>query len=242
MQAQVQYQKMGMTGTFAHVIRTEGVIGLFRGLLPPLLGSSVFRSVQFGVYNYAYSGLGQEQATTWATKPIPGSGGLEARVVIAGVTASTARAIVECPLELIKVRQMTGQPWAVREVFSGFSPLWIRTVGLMTTFFVLIDYSLRYIPDLVNAPLIGPFLKGGVAATVGWAVIWPFENIKNQIQARAPGPQTQFKRLLWVAQEQGVRGLFRGFMPGAARSMVANGVSMLCFDWCQGMRKKYLNK
>jgi solute carrier family 25 carnitine/acylcarnitine transporter 20/29 len=193
--------------------------------------------VYWGIHR---SGLGESQQ--WSKQAIPHSGGLESRVVIAGITASTARAIVECPLELIKVRQMTGQPWRANEVFSGFSPLWIRTVGLMTTFFVLIDYSLRYIPDLMNTPGIGPFLKGGVAATVGWAVIWPFENIKNQIQAKAPGPQSQFKRLVWVAQEQGVKGLFRGFLPGAGRSMVANGVSMLVFDWCQGMRKQYLNK
>lgn len=46
---QVEYQKMGMTKTFVHVVKTEGTIGLFRGLLPPLLGSSIFRSVQFGV-------------------------------------------------------------------------------------------------------------------------------------------------------------------------------------------------
>jgi hypothetical protein len=40
---------MGMTRTFAHVVKNEGVIGLFRGLMPPLMGSSIFRSVQFGV-------------------------------------------------------------------------------------------------------------------------------------------------------------------------------------------------
>ena len=51
-----------------------------------------------------------------------------------------------------------------------------------TTFFVLIDYSLRYIPEVMALPLVGPFMKGGVAATVGWAVIWPFENIKNQVR------------------------------------------------------------
>jgi solute carrier family 25 carnitine/acylcarnitine transporter 20/29 len=55
---------------------------------------------------------------------------------------------------------MTGQGWKARELFSGFNALWIRTVGLMTTFFVLIDYSLRYIPDVMNTPGIGPFLKG----------------------------------------------------------------------------------
>jgi hypothetical protein len=54
MQAQGVYSQMGMVKTFQHVVRTEGTIGLFRGLMPPLIGSSIFRSVQFGVYNYAW--------------------------------------------------------------------------------------------------------------------------------------------------------------------------------------------
>ena len=59
-----------------------------------------------------------------------------------------------------EVRQMTGQPWQFGQLFSGFNILWLRTCGLMTTFFVGVDYATRYIPDIITAPGIGPFLKG----------------------------------------------------------------------------------
>ena len=81
-----------------------------------------------------------------------------------------------------------------------------------------------------------PRVAGGVGSTLGWAVIWPFETLKNQIQANAAGPKTIFKRLVWVAREQGVSGLYRGFLPGGSRSLIANGASMLMFEWCQGLR------
>jgi hypothetical protein len=81
-----------------------------------------------------------------------------------------------------------------------------------------------------------PRVAGGVGSTLGWAVIWPFETLKNQIQANAAGPNTIFKRLVWVAREQGVSGLYRGFLPGGSRSLIANGASMLMFEWCQGLR------
>ncbi len=55
---------------------------------------------------------------------------------------------------------MTGQPWQFGQLFSGFNILWLRTCGLMTTFFVGVDYATRYIPDIITAPGIGPFLKG----------------------------------------------------------------------------------
>ncbi len=41
---------------------------------------------------------------TYLSTAIPGTGGLEVRVLVGGVTASTARAIIETPLEYIKAR------------------------------------------------------------------------------------------------------------------------------------------
>ena len=51
MQAQPQYQNMSTWRVGAHVVKNEGMIGLFRGIVPPLIGATLFRSVQFGVHN-----------------------------------------------------------------------------------------------------------------------------------------------------------------------------------------------
>jgi hypothetical protein len=48
---------------------------------------------------------------------------------------------------------------------------------MLVTFFTLVDYSARYFPEAVNTPFIGPFFKGGICTTVGWAVAWPFETV-----------------------------------------------------------------
>jgi hypothetical protein len=157
MQAQAVYKNMSMFKTFGHVIKTEGVIGLYRGILPPLVGSSIFRSVQFGAYNFAWAGLGQNFPSTLSH--IPGTE-LESRVILGSIFASGIRSVIECPLELIKVRQMTGQPWTVSQLFSGFNVLFFRTCGLLATFFIGVDYATRYIPDLITTPYIGPFIKG----------------------------------------------------------------------------------
>ena len=71
-------------------------------------------------------------------------------------------------------------------------------------------------------------------------MIWPFETIKNQIQANTEGPKNIMQRLLWVGKEQGLSGLYRGFLPGASRSLIANGISMLVFEWCQNLRAKHV--
>jgi solute carrier family 25 carnitine/acylcarnitine transporter 20/29 len=69
--------------------------------------------------------------------------------------------------------------------------------------------------------------------------VWPFEVLKSQIQGNTPGPKSIFGRLVYVAQNGGLLGLFRGILPGSLRSLIANGASMVVFSTCQEMRAKY---
>jgi solute carrier family 25 (mitochondrial carnitine/acylcarnitine transporter), member 20/29 len=73
------------------------------------------------------------------TSAIPLTGGLQPRVIAAGVMASTARALVECPFEFAKVKRQTGQTYTLREAYTGFGVLYLRTGGLMTSYFIMID-------------------------------------------------------------------------------------------------------
>jgi solute carrier family 25 carnitine/acylcarnitine transporter 20/29 len=161
MQAQVGFEKTNMFQSFAKTLRSQGIRGLYRGCIPPLWGSGIYRSTQFAVFEAVYTYLDK----TFATSNIPFTGGLQIRVVIGGVIASTARAIIETPLELAKVRRQTGQTWSFRGLYQGFGVTWIRTVGLMTTYFILLDSIRRHYNDFFQRPLIGPFLVSGSAAT-----------------------------------------------------------------------------
>eukprot|EP00455_Lapot_gusevi_P008708 TRINITY_DN1381_c0_g1_i3.p1 TRINITY_DN1381_c0_g1~~TRINITY_DN1381_c0_g1_i3.p1 ORF type:complete len:300 (+),score=67.79 TRINITY_DN1381_c0_g1_i3:55-954(+) len=237
MQTQGNYRQGGMLRTFVAVVRCEGLVGLYRGILPPLFGSSIFRSVQFGAYNWSWAWLGQHAPST--AHPVPFTGGIEYRVFAAGLVSSTARSIIEAPLELIKVRQMTNQPWNIRSLYSGFGVTFLRTWGLMGTFFVLVDSAVRHFPELINTPGVGSFIKGGVCSTLAWTLVWPFELMKNQIQANTPGPSSIPARLVHIAKQHGVRGLYRGFLPGALRALIANAASMSVFDYCQQARQRY---
>jgi len=76
MQVQTGFVKgadAGMMGVVKRVWRTEGPVGFFRGVVPPLLGSSVYRSAQFAVFEAVFTRM-QELGVDKAT--IPGSGGL----------------------------------------------------------------------------------------------------------------------------------------------------------------------
>lgn len=111
----------------------------------------------------------------------------------------------------------------------------MRTTALMTTFFMLVDSLTRHAPDLVTQPVVGPFIKGGVCATLAWWVCWPLETLKSQVQANTLPNATLLQRMLAI-RNAGIRSMFRGIVPGSLRSLVANGSSMLVFSLCQDLR------
>jgi hypothetical protein len=138
----------GTRSKWGHVTSGNHLMQLYRGLLPPLVGSSIFRSVQFSAYGLA-QGTSRDSPSLCAE--IPFAGGMQWRVITSGVFAATCRALIESPLEFIKVRRQTGQTWRVgatleesfknpgRELaslYTGFSMTWARTAGLMTSFFM----------------------------------------------------------------------------------------------------------
>lgn len=153
---------------------------------------------------------------------------VQVRVLVGGVIASTSRAIIETPLEYAKVRRQTQQSWTFRHLYTGFGVTWFRTVGLMSTYFILVDSGRRHVPGLFTTPMIGPFLTSGVAATLGWWVVWPLEYMKSQVQGSYGKDQSVLQRMRMVIRERGgFLALYRGIGPGTIRSFLANGTSMI---------------
>jgi solute carrier family 25 carnitine/acylcarnitine transporter 20/29 len=203
-----------------------------------LAGSLIFRSLQFGVY----SGVAEWcRANDVARATLPMSD-IEWRVVVGSLASGATRATIETPLEAFKVRKQIGAPVYAfgRQLFTGYSVTLLRTCGLMTSFFCLIDVSSRQLPTLLNDPNVGPFFRGGVCATVAWWSVWPFEVAKSQIQAGTSGPSRILPRLLHIARTQGVAGFSRGFLAGSIRSVLANGASFWAYTTCQRVRRRYV--
>lgn len=57
MQAQQGFEKLSMVRSFIQVFKNQGVIGLYRGSIPPLIGSGIYRSLQFSVFEATYFAL-----------------------------------------------------------------------------------------------------------------------------------------------------------------------------------------
>ena len=100
--------KKGVIETVRNVYKNEGPVGFYRGWLPPFLGSVVYRSVQFSVFEALFTRWGSNETMC---QKIPMGMGLEWRTLFAGIAGGSARSFIECPFEYAKVKRQTGQKW-----------------------------------------------------------------------------------------------------------------------------------
>lgn len=170
MQAEGKYQHMKMRDIIADIWKFDGIRGFYRGFTAPLIASSVYRSIQFSSYAATYSAC---EHISPLSEPIPYTGGLRLSVLAGACAATLTRSVIETPFEFIKVRMQTNGPWVIEDgsirsmmstkmilnVYNGYTPLLKRTFLLLGSFFIMIDYSVRYFPDVIDTPIIGPFFK-----------------------------------------------------------------------------------
>ncbi|GAB1610652.1 mitochondrial ornithine transporter 2-like [Argonauta hians] len=224
MQGQHGFEKTGMVQTCVKTLQTQGIRGFYRGCIPPFLGSGIFRSLQFAVFEGAYTFLD----TPFGKSTVPLSGGIQVRVLLAGAFAATCRAVIETPLEYAKVRGQVNRSWMLRNVYTGFGVTCCRTQGLLCTYFMLVDSGRRHFPEQFQRPLLGPFLTSGIAATLAWWIVWPVEYMKCQVQSGYGTQQISVIQRMWriMRDKGGFLALYRGIWPGTIRSFLANGISM----------------
>ena len=207
---------MGTAQACGSIWRAEGLLGFYRGCLPPMWGSAVYRSAQFAVYETLHRQL---SAVPALCRPLLPGSDMEARVPVAGVVGATARTLLEQPIEYAKVKGQTGQSWVLREIYQGATLQWARTGPMMTFWFCAMDAAKR---NGVTATPMGAFFSSGGAALIGFWIVWPFETLKNQVQAGLGGSVADKVRAMG-----GLAGLYRGILPGSLSVFLRNGAAML---------------
>lgn len=227
MQAQGEYlHDISMRGTIRDIWTKAGVRGFYKGAVPPFFGAMFTRSTQFSVVEGIYTFFDKNRIMT---KPIWFFFDSQPSMLFAGFCAGLMRTVIECPFEYMKVRAQTGLSRHFRDLYKGFFSMAVRNSVLLATFFNLIDIVRRNTSLYESMP--GQFLMGGLAATYAWILIWPFENLKNRIQADTDGKHAPWvEHFKMMYENGGLRGLYRGLLPGAMCVFFRNGCAFLAIS------------
>lgn len=171
-------------------------------------------------------------------------GVINSNVLLSGIAGGIGRAMVEIPTDFFKIRRQVqqnvnqklniSQIW--KESLNGSFVTMSRNTILFSSFIIYVDLSKQavaagYVPRLIcNEDQSGltHFAKGSICANLAWITCWPMDVIKTQRQSgnyEGSGGMSLLKRNF----ENGT--LFRGILPGLLRSTLANGSSMVVYEY-----------
>ncbi|XP_067088197.1 mitochondrial glycine transporter B-like [Osmerus mordax] len=218
--------RVGMVTVLLTVVRTEKLLGLWKGVSP-----SCVRTIPgVGVYFSSYYSLKQR-----CLGPRP-PGPLEALLLGAG--ARCLAGTITLPLTLVKTRYESGRynyssvAGALRSVcvlegpralFSGLTATLLRDAPFSGLYLLFYTQTRRALPQEVAcspcAPLAG-VCCGVLAGVLASLLTQPADVLKTLVQVRPHSSTAAAARRLYL--EQGLSGFFRGGVPRCLRrTMIA---------------------
>ncbi|KAL4070810.1 hypothetical protein J3A83DRAFT_4358899 [Scleroderma citrinum] len=246
LQTAVPGQYTGAIDVVRKTIARDGVTGMYRGIVPPLLGVTPIFAVSFWAYDAS-------KKLILALTPNRLSDKLStAELATAGFLSAVPTTLVAGPVERAKVvLQVQGQgtpgtqykgvfdalghlyrEGGLRSIFRGTGATLIRDGPGSAAYFAAYEVTKKFLssrdPTSTDLNLGAIILAGGTAGVAMWSLAIPPDVIKSRLQSAPTGTYSGFFDCFrkTVAQE-GVAALWKGFGPAMARAFPANAATFL---------------
>jgi solute carrier family 25 carnitine/acylcarnitine transporter 20/29 len=248
----------GALDVLKQTVAQDGLTGLYRGVLPPLLGVTPIFAVSFWGYNAS-------KQLIFASTPNRTSEAFSAaEVAAAGFLSGIPTGLVTAPIERAKVLlQIEGQAGSkpkykglvdvlkhlyreggMKSIFRGTGATLARDCPGGASYFAAYEGFKKVLAPAGSSPSdlnVGTtMLSGGLAGVVMWTLALPTDVVKSRIQAAPTGTYSGmldcFKKT--VAQD-GFRALWKGFAPAMARAFPANAATFLGVEASRKLLDKF---
>lgn len=224
----------------------DGVTGLYRGMVPPLLGVTPIFAVSFWGYD-----LGQKLVLGF-TPNRTSKEFTTAEYAAAGFISAIPQTFIAAPVERAKVLlQVQGQgggeqkykgvidvvrvlykEGGLRSIFRGTGATLARDGPGSAAYFVGYEVTKKALTPANSSPsdlnLGAVIFAGGMAGVTMWSIAIPPDVLKSRIQT---APAGTYNGLLDCARKtiaaDGVAALWKGFGPAMARAFPANAATFL---------------
>jgi len=258
--AQLSSKSVSMYQTFQSVVQEQGVGGLYRGIIAPIMAEAPKRAWKFSA-NEKFKQLFRLRNNgelTIATGAAAGS--------LAGLTET----IVNCPFETVKVRMQSKEFLSkfkgtaeclaylvknegISSVYKGFEAQAWRNCFWNGAYFGIIGYI-----NLENAAraderenmtkgekLFEKFYVGAFASSVGTLLNTPFDVAKSRMQLQSneagqlPKYRYAFQSIGLIAKEEGFSAIYKGLGPRLVRLGPGGGIMIVAFEFISGLLQNF---
>lgn len=228
---------------FKKVVRHEGFTGLYRGLLPQLMGVAPEKAIKLTMNDLARDKI---RNANGGVLPIWGE-------IIAGGVGGASQVLFTNPLEIVKIRLQVAGEIASGEKISavavcrelGFFGLY---KGARACFLRDIPFSMIFFPTYAHCkPALADengynspgslLLSAAIAGCPAASLVTPADVIKTRLQVVARAGQTTYSGTLDAARkiyaEEGFRAFWKGAVARMCRSSPQFGVTLVTYELLQ---------
>jgi solute carrier family 25 carnitine/acylcarnitine transporter 20/29 len=220
------------------IIKEEGILAFYKGTTSPLIGVGACVSIQFAVVESSkrfFKDQNQNKEITYS------------QYFISGALAGVANSIVSIPVEHIRIRMQvqTNKPgekalysssidcfkkiyhsYGLKGIYKGGITTIVREFQGYGTYFLVYEWIIRKltpegktVSDLSISKIL---FAGGIAGYSWWIPVYPIDVIKSKLQTDSfinPQYKGFFDCLKKTIHNQGIYGLYRGFIPCMIRAI-----------------------
>jgi len=216
-------------------LRQEGVMLLYRGILPPLVQKTSTLSIMFGMYNH-FNRLLVGQCRWLPLRVRQGTSAILAGCVEATLTPfERIQTLLQDPCYHGRYRNMAhavreiGQKYGVREFYRGLTPILLRNGPSNVVFFLLRSEMKQSMPPSRSTAMefVENFICGGILGAFISTFFFPTNVVKVRMQSQVGGKFESFFTALSIIYNERNRSMalmFRGVHFNAIRSILSWGV------------------
>ncbi|XP_069717238.1 electrogenic aspartate/glutamate antiporter SLC25A12, mitochondrial [Phaenicophaeus curvirostris] len=227
---------------FKKVLRFEGFFGLYRGLLPQLIGVAPEKAIKLTVNDFVRDKFTKRDGSI----PLPAE-------VLAGGCAGASQVIFTNPLEIVKIRLQVAGEITTGPRVSALSVL--KDLGLLglykgakACFLRDIPFSAIYFPVYAHSKLmladenghvggLNLLLAGAIAGVPAASLVTPADVIKTRLQVAARAGQTTYSGVIdcfrKILREEGASAFWKGAGARVFRSSPQFGVTLVTYELLQ---------
>ncbi|KAM0276669.1 hypothetical protein ACHAQH_006531 [Verticillium albo-atrum] len=243
----------GTLSTLRHILRNEGLPGLWKGNVPAELMYLCYGGIQFTAYRSVTQllrgGRGSED-----DRLLPHA----VESFVAGAAAGAAATTATYPLDLLRTRfaaqgnerVYASLRGAIKEIyrdegpkgfFRGLGPGVAQIVPYMGMFFAAYEGFRLHMGELELPWGGGDATAGVMASVIAKTVVFPLDLVRKRIQVQGPTraryvhkniPEYQgaFGALKTIFKVEGVRGMYRGLVVSLVKAAPGSAVTVWTYE------------
>lgn len=191
-------------------INNNGIKSIYSGFVPRITGTIPMRTIFWGTQYHINSVCDDYNISSYN------------KYIITGMGSGLAQSIIDTPIEVMKIKQMTGSNKInIYKLYDGFFFTSSRNMIFSTSVFIGNELSKKY-DKLTN------FIITGISAFTACIITQPLDFFKTEVQ-RYKLKNTNINYMYYLNKDN-YKLLFSGTIPRASMGFINMGIGAMVFN------------